>query len=66
MALGKISQSELELMEDDQAIIDLYLSDPARFTVCEYYKQGYCKFGDECAYVHPPELAFDENGNDVY
>jgi len=46
-------------MEDDQAIIELYLSDPARFTVCEYYKQGCCKYGDDCAYLHPPELALD-------
>jgi len=53
-------------MEDDQAIIDLYLSDPDRFTVCEFYKQGNCKFGDRCQYMHPEELAIDEDGNDIY
>ena len=39
-------------MEDDNEIIDLYLSNPDRFTHCQYFEQGNCRYGDRCRYLH--------------
>ncbi len=53
-------------MEDDDQIIDLFLQNPDRFTVCEYYKRGNCRYGDSCRYYHPTEMRKDYSGNPLY
>lgn len=58
--IGTITKKELEEMSDDDAIIDLFLKNPDRFTVCEFYKRGNCKFGDNCKYYHPEEHEYEE------
>ena len=40
-------------MDNDDQIIDLYLMNPSRFTVCKFFKQGNCKFGSTCKHLHP-------------
>ena len=52
--LGTITKKELEELEDDEAIIDLFTKNPDRFKMCEFYQRGHCKFGDACKYFHPP------------
>jgi len=47
-----ITREELEDMEDDDEIIDLFLSNPDRFTHCPYFQQGNCRYGDNCRYLH--------------
>jgi hypothetical protein len=51
-----ITKEELAAMEDDDEIIDLFLQNPDRFTVCKYYRQGNCRYGDSCRYYHPEHL----------
>lgn len=51
-----ITKAELAEMEDDDAIIELFCKNPDRFTVCEYYKRGNCRYGDSCRYYHPEHL----------
>ena len=51
-----ITKAELQEMDDDDAIIDLFLKNPDRFTVCGYYKKGNCRYGDSCRYYHPEHI----------
>ena len=48
-----ITKTELQEMEDDDAIIDFYLNNPDRFTLCEYFAKGHCRYGDNCKFMHP-------------
>ena len=40
-------------MSDDDSIIDLFLKNPDRFKICEYFRIGNCRYGDSCKYQHP-------------
>jgi hypothetical protein len=61
--LGQITKKELEEMSDDDAIIDLFLKNPDRFTECEFYRRGHCKFGLGCKYYHPTEKKNDKTSS---
>lgn len=41
-----------DLQEDDDAIIDLFLQNPDRFTHCKYQQLGNCRYGVSCKYLH--------------
>jgi len=58
-----ITKQELEEMEDDDEIIDLFLQNPDRFTLCKYYKKGNCRYGDNCRYLHPEDYTQHELDN---
>lgn len=47
-------------MEDDDEIIELFLQNQDRFTVCEYFKRGNCRYGDACRFYHPPESEIEK------
>lgn len=47
-------------MEDDDEIIDLFLANKDRFTVCDYFKKGNCKFGEACKFYHPPQAELEK------
>lgn len=32
----------------------MFLKNPDRFTTCQYFQQGNCRYGDSCKYNHPP------------
>jgi hypothetical protein len=40
-------------MEDDDDIIDYYLDNQDKFTVCEFLKKGNCRYEKKCKYLHP-------------
>lgn len=50
-------------LEDDDDIIDYFLENNTDWTVCEYFLQGNCRYGDACKYAHPESMrpkSFDD------
>ena len=50
-------------MEDDDAVIEFFLNNPDRFTECEYYARGNCKYGSNCKFMHPSKEKEDSYSN---
>lgn len=61
---GAITKEELEGLEDDDALIDLFLQNPDRFTVCEFFMRGNCRYGESCKFYHPPDANKDNDYDD--
>ena len=41
---------------DDDDIIDYFLENNSDWTICEYFVQGTCRYGDGCKYAHPESM----------
>lgn len=48
-----MSEDELANLDEDEDNIDFFLSNQEKFTVCEYYLKGNCRYGDKCKFLHP-------------
>lgn len=63
---NSIPDSKLKEMQDDDDIIDFFLSNQEQFQVCEFLKKGGCRFGDKCKFYHPKDMAKKSvNGSDM-
>ncbi len=68
----KPNQLDFNNCSNDDEIIDYFLENNPDWVVCEFYKQGRCKYGDNCKYMHPkslqasPKEFIDQQGNTQY
>lgn len=56
---SKPNQSDINNCNNDDEIIDYFLDNNPDWVVCEFYKQGNCRYGDNCKYMHPKSLTAD-------
>jgi E3 ubiquitin-protein ligase makorin len=50
------SHKNVKKMTNDEDIIDYFLDNNPDWVICEFYKRGNCKFGDDCKHLHPKSL----------
>ena len=51
-AFGTIPTNALNDMQDDDDIIDYFLSNAEKFTPCPFFLKGNCRYGDKCRNLH--------------
>lgn len=49
-------------LQDDDDIIDYFLSNNTNWVICEYFLKGNCKYGDKCKYMHPGSMKPQASG----
>lgn len=40
------------MQEDEDALIEHFLNSNKAKTVCQYFLNGFCKYGDSCEFIH--------------
>ena len=48
-----VPMQAIQNMENDDDIIDYFLTNNEKFITCPFFLKGNCRYNDKCKYMHP-------------